>query len=64
MLIYSGMDSRAIGKMLNIPHPQMDAIYDKILTLGIAEVVASHRELQLTTKGIRHITHAMKNTKK
>jgi helix-turn-helix protein len=64
MLIYSGMDSRAIGKMLNIPPPQLDAIYDKILNLGIAEVVATHRELQLTTKGIRFIKHTMKKREK
>jgi helix-turn-helix protein len=60
MLIYSGADSRAIEKTLNIPQKQLDAIYDKILNLGIAEVVATRRELQLTTKGIRFIMHTMK----
>jgi helix-turn-helix protein len=64
MLIYSGMDSRAIEKILNIPQRQLDAIYDKILNLGIAEIVATRRELQLTTKGIRFIRHTMKTRKK
>ena len=64
MLIYSGMDSRAIEKILNILPTQLDTIYDKILNLGIAEVVATRRELQLTTKGIRFIKHAMKKRKK
>jgi len=60
MLIYSGMDSHAIENMLNIPHKQLDAIYDKILKLGLAEVVTIRREVQLTTKGVRYISDATK----
>ena len=61
MLVYSGMDSHAIENMLNLPHKQLDAIYDKILQLGIAEVVIIRREIQLTTKGVRYITDASKS---
>jgi taxis protein CheF len=61
MLIYSGMDSHAIENMLNIPHKQLDAIYDKVLKLGLAEVVTIRREVQLTTKGVRYITDATKS---
>jgi taxis protein CheF len=61
MLIYSGMDSHAIENMLNIPHKQLDAIYDKILKLGLAEVVTIRREVQLTTKGVRYISDATKS---
>jgi taxis protein CheF len=61
MLVYSGMDSHAIENMLNIPHKQLDQIYDKILKLGIAEVVVIRREVQLTTKGVRYITDATKS---
>jgi taxis protein CheF len=61
MLIYSGMDSHAIENMLNIPHKNLDAIYDKILKLGLAEVVIIRREVQLTTKGVRYITDATKS---
>jgi helix-turn-helix protein len=64
MLIYSGMDSRTIENMLNIPPQQLDAIYDKILNLGIAEVVTTRRELQLTAKGITDIRHAKKTKKR
>jgi helix-turn-helix protein len=60
MLVYSGMDSHAIENMLNIPHTQLDAIYDKILHLGLAEVVIIRREVQLTTKGVRYISDATK----
>jgi|SRR5208337_1215913 len=60
MLIYSGMDSHAIENMLNLPHKQLDSIYDKILNLGIAEVVTIRREVQLTTKGVRYISDATK----
>lgn len=61
MLIYSGMDSHAIENMLNVPHKQLDAIYDKILKLGLAEVVTIRREVQLTTKGVRYISDATKS---
>ena len=61
MLIYSGMDSHAIENMLNIPHKQLDAIYDKIMKLGLAEVVTIRREVQLTTKGVRYISDATKS---
>jgi len=61
MLVYSGMDSHAIENMLNIPHKQLDQIYDKILKLGLAEVVIIRREIQLTTKGVRYITDATKS---
>ena len=60
MLVYSGMDSHAIENMLNIPHKQLDSIYDKILKLSLAEVVTIRREIQLTTKGVRYITDATK----
>jgi helix-turn-helix protein len=61
MLVYSGMDSHAIENMLNIPHKQLDLIYDKILNLGIGEVVTIRREIQLTTKGVRYISDATKS---
>jgi taxis protein CheF len=61
MLVYSGMDSHAIENMLNIPHKNLDAIYEKILKLGLAEVVIIRREVQLTTKGVRYITDATKS---
>ena len=61
MLVYSGMDSHAIENMLNITHKQLDAVYDKILKLGLGEVVTIRREIQLTTKGVRYITDATKS---
>jgi helix-turn-helix protein len=47
--------------MLNIPHKQLDTIYDKILKLELAEVVIMRREIQLTTKGVRYISDATKS---
>jgi helix-turn-helix protein len=61
MLVYSGMESHAIENMLNIPHKQLDLIYDKILSLGLGEVVTMRREIQLTTKGVRYISDATKS---
>ena len=34
MLVYSVMDSHAIENMLNIPHKQLDEIYDRIIKPG------------------------------
>ncbi|MDD3135912.1 MAG: CheF family chemotaxis protein [Methanoregula sp.] len=61
MLVYSGMDSHAIENMLNIPHKQLDAIYDKMINLNLAEVVTIRREIQLNSKGVRFITDATKS---
>jgi hypothetical protein len=55
------MDSHAIENMLNIPQKQLDVIYDKILKLGLGEVVTTRREIQLTTKGVRYISDATKS---
>jgi helix-turn-helix protein len=61
MLVYSGMDSHAIENMLNIPHKQLDSIYDRLLELQIAEVAMMRREIQLTPKGVKYISDATKS---
>jgi helix-turn-helix protein len=60
MLVYSGMDSHAIENMLNIPHTELDQIFDKLLKLGVVEVMFTRREVQLTPKGVRFISDAVK----
>ncbi|HVP93696.1 MAG TPA: CheF family chemotaxis protein [Methanoregulaceae archaeon] len=60
MLIYSGMDSHAIENMLNISHKELDSIIEKLLKLGMVEVMFVRREVQLTPKGVRFISDAVK----
>ncbi len=60
MLIYSGMDSHAIENMLNISHKNLDEIYERLLKIGLIEVVFVRKEVQLTPKGVRFITEAVK----
>lgn len=60
LLVYSGMDSRAIENMLNISPAQLDAIYNKIIGLGIANVTVIRKEVQLTAKGVRYLSDATK----
>jgi hypothetical protein len=60
MLIYSGMDSHAIENMLNISHKNLDEIYEKLLKIGLIEVVFVRKEVQLTPRGVRFITEAVK----
>jgi helix-turn-helix protein len=61
MLVYSGMDSNAIEKMLAISNDELETVFDTLLDLGIVEVVRTRREVQLTTKGVRFVTDAAKN---
>ncbi len=60
MLIYSGMDSHAIENMLNISHKDLDEIYNKLLKIGLIDVVFVRKEVQLTPKGVRFITDSVK----
>jgi helix-turn-helix protein len=60
MLVYSGMDSSAILNMLSVNNKRLNAIYDKLINLGIAEVVEIRREVKLTTKGIKYISDVTK----
>ena len=63
MLVYSGMDSHTIETQLNISSKQLDAIYDRILKLGLGEVVTVRREIQLTPRGVRYLSDAAKSQK-
>jgi hypothetical protein len=63
MLVYSGMDSHAIETQLKISSKQLDAIYDRILKLGLGEVVIVRREIQLTPRGVQYLTDAAKSQK-
>lgn len=60
MLVYSGMDSHAIEKMVNISHKEIEKIYDKLIGKGLVEVVMTRREVKLTTKGVRFVNEAVK----
>ncbi|MFA5395595.1 MAG: CheF family chemotaxis protein [Methanogenium sp.] len=60
MLVYSGMDTHSIEGMLGKSQKEIDAIYSKMLALGLVEVVLTRREVELTTKGVRFVTEAVK----
>jgi helix-turn-helix protein len=62
MLVYSGMDSHAIENMLQLSHKELDVIYERLLSMGIAEVLCIRKEIQLTAKGVRYISDAVKST--
>ncbi|MDI6719530.1 MAG: CheF family chemotaxis protein [Methanomicrobiales archaeon] len=64
MLVYSGMDSHAIENMLSISQKQLEAVFDRLIGLEIAQVVCVRREVQLTPKGVRYISDAVKNPDK
>jgi taxis protein CheF len=60
MLVYSGMDTHSIEGMLEKSQRDIDAVYDRMLGLGLVEVVQTRREVKLTTKGVRFVTEAVK----
>ena len=60
MLIYSGMDTKSIENMLNMSAKELDTIYDTLLKLKLVDVVMIRKEVQLTPKGVRYITDALK----
>ena len=60
MLVYSGMDSHAIETMLSVSTNELEGVYDKLLKLGLIEVRYVRREVQMTPKGVRFITEAVK----
>ncbi|HQC00675.1 MAG TPA: hypothetical protein PKX11_08980, partial [Methanospirillum sp.] len=60
MLIYSGMDTKSIENMLNLPPEELNAIYETLLKLKLVDVVMVRKEVQLTPKGVRYITDALK----
>ena len=62
MLVYSGMDSSAIENMLKLSHKDLDAIYERLLGTGLAEILYIRKEVQLTAKGVRYISNAMKSS--
>lgn len=61
MLVYSGMDSAGIEKMLSLSPSQLEKITDTLLNAGIAEVICIRRELRLTPKGVRFISESLKS---
>ena len=62
MLVYSGMDSSAIENMLKLSHKDLETVYDRLLGTGLAEVLYIRKEVQLTAKGVRYISNAMKSS--
>ncbi|HWQ62880.1 MAG TPA: CheF family chemotaxis protein [Methanospirillum sp.] len=60
MLIYSGMDTKSIENMLSLSAKELDVIYDTLLKLKLVDVVMIRKEVQLTPKGVRYITDALK----
>jgi len=46
--------------MLSLSPKELDDIYATLLKLDVAEVVMVRKEVQLTSKGVRYISEALK----
>ena len=60
MLIYSGMDTKSIENMLSVSPEELNSVYETLLKLKLVDVVMIRKEVQLTPKGVRYITDALK----
>ncbi|MDD3574567.1 MAG: hypothetical protein PHD71_05975, partial [Methanospirillum sp.] len=57
---YSGMDKKYIENLLHLPPEELNLIYENLLKLKLVDVVMVRKEVQLTPKGVRYITDALK----
>jgi hypothetical protein len=48
--------------MLKLSHKDLETVYDRLLGTGLAEVLYIRKEVQLTAKGVRYISNAMKSS--
>lgn len=51
-MVYTGVDSSSIESVLGISTEELNKIYDKFVSLGIAKVVKIRKEIELTPKGV------------
>lgn len=59
-MVYSGLDSSSIETLLGISTEELNKIYDKFVSLGIAKVVKIRKEIELTPKGVVIVTESAK----
>ncbi len=51
-MVYTGVDSSNIESILGISTDELNAIYDKLISLGLVRVVKVRKEVELTPKGV------------
>jgi hypothetical protein len=54
------MDTKSIENMLSISPEELNQIYETLLKLKLVDVIMIRKEVQLTPKGVRYITDALK----
>lgn len=59
-MVYTGLDSSNIESILGISTEELNKIYDKFVSLGLARVVKVRKEIELTPKGVVLVSESAK----
>ena len=59
-MVYSGVDSSSIESILGISTEELNKIYDKLISLGLARLVKIRKEVELTPRGVSFVDDIMK----
>jgi helix-turn-helix protein len=59
-MVYTGLDSVNIESILGISTDELNRIYEKFVSLGIARVVKVRKEIELTPKGVAIVSESAK----
>lgn len=59
-MVYTGLDSSSIESILGISTDELNKIYDKFVSLGLARVVKVRKEIELTPKGVVLVSESAK----
>lgn len=59
-MVYTGLDSSNIESILGISTEELNKIYDKFVSLGIARIVKVRKEIELTPKGVVLVSESAK----
>uniref|UniRef100_A0A7J2TJM7 Uncharacterized protein n=1 Tax=Archaeoglobus fulgidus TaxID=2234 RepID=A0A7J2TJM7_ARCFL len=59
-MVYTGLDSASIESILGIKTDDLNKIYDKFVSLGIARIVKVRKEIELTPKGVAIVSESAK----
>ncbi len=59
-MVYTGVDSSSIESVLGISTEELNKIYDKFVSLGIAKIVKIRKEIELTPKGVVLVSEVAK----
>ncbi len=59
-MVYTGVDSTSVESILGITTEELNRLYDKLVSMGLARVVKIRKEIELTPRGVALVNDIMK----